>query len=333
MGATSDGLSRRGWARAAALGASAMLRGGAGSAAPQDATTKAEPIKIKDADLAEVEKKLRESGIQAVHKLRSKHYQAIGDASDVFMRSILGDCEQLAVDYLKHFKRRGFEVRAPERPLNLLVFRDDRSFGRYFKTPSLIEAASKGIGAQVVGAYDRSSNLLNVFDWRNVPMAARSSHLNIQTIAHEGSHQLTFNTGLLKREGDVPRAVSEGLGTYGEPRKVIGPSEFGRINVRRLDELAKSRRVVDWIPLRNLIADDALLRGRLLVIAYAESWLLVHFLMHDPEWTPRFRDYLAAIRPRQAPTRRVEDATEHLGDLDALDRALKAYSIQLLRSM
>lgn len=334
-GAT-GGYNRRDWARAAAFGVSGWLGRGAASAAIQAGAEGRKPIEIKDADLAEVEEKLRGLGIKGVRKLRSKHYQAVGDASDVFMRSILGDCEQLAVDYLKHFEQRGFEVVAPDRSLILVLFRDDRSFGRFFGMPSLPEAASKGIGAQMTGAYDRSSNLLNVFDWRNVPMASRSSHRNVQTVAHEGTHQLTFNTSLLNRSGDAPTAVIEGLGTYGEPRKVIGPSALGRINVRRLDELAKYRRVVDWIPLRELIADDAVLREGLVakvVLAYAQSWLLVHFLMHDPEWTPRFRDYLAAIRPRQAPTRRIEDATEHLGDLDALDRALKAYSIRLLRSM
>ncbi len=294
------------------------------------------PIEIKDADPAEVENQLREAGINGVHKLRSRRYLAIGDASDVFMKSILGDCEQLAVDYLKHFKQRGFEIAAPDQTLILLVFRDDRSFGKFFRMPSLPEAASMGIGAQMTGAYDRSSNLLNVFDWRNVPMASRSSHLNVQTVAHEGTHQLTFNTGLLNRSGDAPTSIIEGLGTYGEPRKVIGPSAVGRINVRRLDELAKYRRVADWIPLRDLIADDSLLREGLVakvVLSYAQSWLLVHFLMQVPDWTPKFRDYLAAIRQRRAPTRRLEDATEHLGDLDALDRALKAYSIQLLRGM
>ena len=301
--ATSGGLSRRGWVRATAFGISGMLVGDAGFAAPQAAAKKHKPIEIKDADLADVEKQLDRAGITHVHKLRSNHYQAIGDAADVFMTSMLRDCEQLAVEYLRHFKQRGFEVHPPDKTLILLVFRDDRSFGRFFRTPSLPEAASKGIGAMVTGVYDRSNNLLNVFDWRNVPMAARSSHRNVQTVAHEGTHQLTFNTGLLNRSGDVPTSVIEGLGTYGEPRKVIGPSALGRINLRRLDELAKYQRVVDWIPLRDLIAKDALLREGLVakvVLAYAQSWLLVHFLMHDPEWTPKFRDYLAAIRPRQA---------------------------------
>ncbi|APW60799.1 DUF1570 domain-containing protein [Paludisphaera borealis] len=337
LDAMAGDLSRREWIRATALGVSGMLVGDAVLAAPQAVKKEDKPpIEIKDSDLAEVERKLEKAGITRVHRLDSAHYQAVGDAADVFMKSILGDCEQLAVAYLRHFKDRGFEIHAPERSLILLVFRDDRSFGKFFRMPSLPEAASKGIGAQMTGAYDRSTNLLNVFDWRNVPMAARSSHLNVQTVAHEGTHQLTFNTGLLNRSGDVPVSIIEGLGTYGEPRKVIGPSALGRINLRRLDDLAKLQRVTDWIPLHDLIVNDAIIREGLVVrvsLAYAQSWLLVHFLLNDAEFTPKFRDYLNAIRTRKTTAHRLDDAKQHLGDLAALDRALKAYSIRLLRSL
>jgi len=304
-------------------------------AASQEATKVDKPIEIKDSDLADVEKKLKDVGIDRVHRLTSAHYQAIGDAAEVFMKSALIDCEQLAVDFLKHFKARGFDLHAPERTLILLVFRDDRSFGRFFHIPSLPEAASKGIGAQMTGAYDRSTNLLNLFDWRNVPMASRTPHRNTHTIAHEGTHQLSFNTGLLERSGDIPVSIVEGLGTYGEPRKVMGPSPLGRINLRRLDDLAKIQRVERWIPLRELIVNDAILREGLVSrvsLAYAQSWLLIHFLMNDDEFTLRFRHYLNVVRARKTPEHRLDDAEKHLGDLDDLDRTLKAYSIRLLRT-
>ena len=53
-------------------------------------------------------------------------------------------------------------------------------------------------------------------------MAPRASHRNMETLAHEGTHQLSFNTGLLSREGDMPLCIVEGLGTYGEARKTSG---------------------------------------------------------------------------------------------------------------
>jgi hypothetical protein len=248
------------------------------------------------------------------------------------MKTTLGDCEQLAAEYLRHFKTRGFEVHAPDRPLLVLAFRDERSFGRFAR----VHLGLKEAGSPVVGSYNRSTNLLNVFDWRNVPMAARSSNRNVQTIAHEATHQLTFNTGLLDRSGDLPIAVVEGLGAYGEPRKVIGPSPLGRMNVRRLDDLAKLQRTTDWIPLHDLLVDDDAFRQGFLTrinLAYAQGWLLVHYLMHEADLAPKFRDYLKAVYARKTDEHRLEDATKHLGDLDALDRDLRAYSIRLLRSL
>ncbi len=329
-------LTRRGWLRSTGLGVAAACAGDLGLPSPRAAEDDDASSRFKDVDLAEVEQKLHEAGIGKVHQLRSNHYQAIGDAADSFMKSSLVDCEQLALDYLRHFKTRGFEVRPPEHRLILVVLRDDLSFGKFLRIPSLMKAGEQGIGAQPSGVYDRSTNLLNVFDWRNVPMASRSSHRNVQTVAHEGTHQLTFNTGLLNREGDLPTCFSEGLGTYGEPRKVIGSSDLGRLNVQRLDELAKLRRRIDWIPLHELVTNDSIFREGLvdrLMLGYAQSWVLVHYLLNNKEYLPRFRAYLSAVHSRKAKEHRLDDAKEHLGDLDALDRALQGYVVQLLRSL
>ncbi len=43
-----------------------------------------------------------------------------------------------------------------------------------------------------------------------------STRVNTFTLVHEAIHQLTYNTGLLDRQADVPVAISEGLATFGE---------------------------------------------------------------------------------------------------------------------
>jgi len=325
---------RRGWLRATAGGLAAAVVGGLGPSSLKAEDD--EPIILQDADIAKVERKLKEAGIDPIRRLRTAHFEAIGDASDSFMKSCLTDCEQLAFDYLKHFKARGFEVELPKDRLILAAFNDDRSFGKFLHLPSLMRAGAQGIGAQPSGAYDRSTNLLNVFDWRNAPMYSRPANRNAQTLAHEGTHQLTFNTGLLDRAAVPPICVVEGLGTYGEPRKVIGPSDLGRLNIQRLDDLAKLRRMVDWIPLTELLVDDSLFREGLvarLMLAYAQSWVLVHFLLNTEEWIPKFREYLKNNGAGQSPELRLDEARKHLGDLDALDRVLKDYATKLLRSL
>jgi len=303
---------------------------------PSSAGEDHEPIQLQDADIAEVERKLQEAEINPIRRMRSAHFEAIGDANRSFMKSCLTDSEQLAFDYLKHFKARGFDVELPKDRLILVTFNDDRSFGKFFNLPSLMQAGARGVGAQPAGAYDRSTNLLNVFDWRNAPMYSRPANRNAQTLAHEGTHQLTFNTGLLDRAAAPPICVVEGLGTYGEPRKVIGPSDLGRINVPRLDDLAKLRRMVDWIPLTELLVNDALFREGLvarLMLAYAQSWVLIHYLLNSKEWVNKFRDYLQTTGAGESPELRLKEAEDHLGDLDALDRALKDHATKLLRSL
>ncbi|WP_165251570.1 DUF1570 domain-containing protein [Paludisphaera soli] len=317
LGATAAGL----------LGASTWSGALAEFQAP--ASLGATPTPARDADEAEVGRKLRECGLGEPGRLRSNHYLALGDASESFMRSTLTDCELLSIAYFRHFEERGFEVRRPERPLLVVAFRDERSFGRYHGIPPTG-------GAQPVGIYDKVANTLSVFDWRNVPMASRASNKNVQTVSHEGTHQLTFNSGLLDRQADVSLAIVEGLGTYGEPRKVLGESDLGRLNVQRVDDLAKLRRTVAWIPARDLLMDDAILRqglfGRVL-LAYAESWALVHYLLNDKERRPGFRDYLKLARTRTTPEHRRADLERHLGDLDDLDRELQAYAVRLVRSL
>ena len=303
---------------------------------PEKEKVRPQPVQSPEAELAAVRDKLERARIGPLETVHSAHYVAIGDAPKAFMSTILADGEQLEVDFLRFFVAREFPVHPPDRPLIVVMFRDDRSFGRYFRLPSLLDAAGQGRAIQPAGLYDRLTNVLHVFDWRNVPMRSRASHLNMETLAHEGTHQLTFNTGLLNREGDIPLCIVEGLGTNGEARKTTGASEFGRLNLKRMDDLARIQRRVPWIPVRNLITRDPILRAGnsdRIMLAYAQSWLLVHYLISTAEALPRFREYLKAIAARVKPDRRIEDAQAHLGDLDTLDQELRRYAIRLQLSL
>jgi hypothetical protein len=330
-------IDRRGWLRLMIGGVAGATFGSSNALAAQDARKARKPgADTSEADLDAARGKLAQAGIGTINTVRAVHYQAIGDAPEAFMKLTLGDCEQLAQDFDKHFRGRGFRVHPPDRRLTVVVFRDDRSFRRFFPQLSTGKSAGKGASVQRVGNYSRATNILYVFDWRMVPMEPRSSHRNSETLAHEGIHQLSYNTGLLAREGDVPLCIVEGLGMYGEARPVTGPSDLGRINLRRLDDLARTQRMIDWIPLRELFTDDSVLQaGKALrvLLGYAQCWLLVHYLMKDPETLPKFRNYLDAIAARKKADRRLEDAQAHLGDLDALDRELRRYAIRLQRSI
>ena len=71
------------------------------------------------------------------------------------------------------------------------------------------------------------------------------------------------------------------------------------------------------------------------MLGYAQSWLLVHYLMTEPADAARFRDYLKTIAQRTKGEAIIGSRTPgpHLGDLDVLDRELRRYAVHLQMSL
>jgi hypothetical protein len=283
------------------------------------------PAEEEAEELRRAEARTRKVSADPLVVRKSAHYQAIGDASATFFKLTLSDCEQMAADFLEHFRSRGFDVNLPGRRMTVIVFRDERPFVR------LAENAPPG----TMGFYSLPSNWLALFDFRNAPMhPGAAGQNNMETLTHEATHQLCFNTGLLERECDVPLSVIEGLAMYCERRRLFDRSKPGQANLRRLDELAHIRRREPWVGVQELLSDDrASFRrtGDRMLLSYAESWLMVYHLMSDPLRLPQFRAYLATLRTRRDKTHRLEDARTHFGDLAALDRELRQEGIRLQR--
>lgn len=295
-------VTRREWA------AGALAAGLAAGAGQGDLSREIEDLKAV----------LKKAGIGPLRLFISEHYLAIGNGTERFLRDELNECERMAWAYLGHYRARGFEVKAPEYRMTIVVLATAGDFRAYLSA----EGAPNTGGA--AGVYDRKSNRLIVF--LGVAPADDRGRLS-----HEATHQLTFNTGLLAREGDVPRCFIEGLGCYGECVKPGAMPLPGQMHFVYLGAL---RRKSTWIPIAQLIWSDHFLlpdAGTDLLLAYAESWMLVHFLMNDPAHLPGFRRYLSAVRGRRDATRRLDDAREHLGDLEQLHVAVKHYGDRMVR--
>ncbi len=262
---------------------------------------------------------------RSIQIMRSNHFQAVGDASESFMKITLGDCERIAQGYFDHFRAKGFDVRDPDRRLTLIVFVDDRQFRSF----------NKGVARWVLGLYKPTDNWLVLFDFRNATsqrLRQQGYQANMLNLAHEATHLLAYNTGLLNRQGDVPRAITEGIATYSEARKVQGQSEPGQINSLRLDDLAHIQRRVNWISVAELLTDEKAAFGPTqdrLLLAYAESWLLVYHLMTTPSRLTQFRAYLKSISKRTDAVHRRQDAEASFGSLDQLDRDVRQKGIRL----
>ncbi|HEV3120953.1 MAG TPA: DUF1570 domain-containing protein [Isosphaeraceae bacterium] len=276
----------------------------------------------------EVRDRAKDVGIKTIFSHTTAHYVGIGNAPDRFILKALQICESLERDYRSHFAFKGFAVRPPARRLTVVALADAKSYAAFSgQEPVLGEG----------GHYDIDNNRLIIFDNRaqgelTVQQAERA---NLISLVHEAMHQLTFNTGLLDREADVPLAISEGLATYAEQREPVGSTRLGQKNHGRLDGLrmAREKDRNAWIPVSQLLTDDKPFLGEgselQTQLAYAESWVLVYELL-KPAKPAHFRDYLEAVATRNDASHRLDDAKQHLGDLTKLDRQLQQAGAQML---
>lgn len=284
----------------------------------------ADPGEWTAADLAPIFARAKQAklGGFASDESKEKHYVGIGDAPADFRAEAVAVCEALAKVYRDYFENKGFKVESPASQLVVIILKDRDSYQAFV-------GEGADVGAEVGGHYDVESNQLVVFDSRsNDGGRNASTRVNTFTLVHEAIHQLTYNTGLLDRQADVPVAISEGLATFGELWQYSNRrATLGVKNKARLAVFSQPENQGAWIPLEELLNNDELFEDPdKIQIAYAESWLLVHyFLRSTPAKLTKFRAYLEAIRARRDPSERRADARTHLGDLARLDKELKKY--------
>jgi hypothetical protein len=276
---------------------------------------------------AEVQAQAKKAGLGPFRSSITEHYLGIGDAPDDFRKEALRRCGALAATYQEHFQDKGFAVTFPRRRLTVVTLKDQPTYAAFL---------GEEPGGDVGGHYDLDTNQLVIFDFRpgkKLPAGAPLERINAFTLMHEATHQLTFNTGLLDRQGDVPKAVSEGLAMYAELWRPDGRSILGAVHRPRLQEIVKRANEPEpWIPLGQLLTNDTLFeRAATEQLAYAEAWVLVHYLLKTTGALPKFRAYLDAIRPRRTASERLADATTHLGNIDALDLALRKHAARLIQ--
>jgi Protein of unknown function (DUF1570) len=319
---------RRSWLFRAASGG-VFLAAIAKSPGRADATQdkKKSPAEEAAGELERATSRVRAVTSHSLQVAISQEYQVVGDADPTFIQTSLRDYDAIASDFLAHYQARGFQVKAPERRMTLVAFVDERPFREFARK------FARGVPPKVSGFYSRPENWLVLFDFRNVPASALGGALkNVRVLAHEATHQLTFNTGLLNRQGDVPAAIMEGLACYGEARRLRGRSELGLLNGERLDDLAHIRRRAQWIKLADLLTDDSPSAGGSfdqMQLFYAQSWLLIYSLMNTPARLPQLQSYFKTIFPRVDKKKRLDDAGKCFGNLDQLNQELRREAIRL----
>ena len=287
--------------------------------------------------------------LQKKHKLApmarydSKRFAAYSNASDAFTTLRLRQCEIFYDLFYNHFHKKGFALNHPSQRLMLAVFDSPDGVDAYL---------GMKLSAGITGMYHPSTNRLLLYDLsenrflvdqkkkaldtaKKIPSSVERSRfvetverkmditvkdVNLTTTMHEAAHQLSFNCGLLNRQGDVAIWLAEGLACYCEATESGEWQAIGAPNSGRIRDLARAQN--KFMPLQVLINEDW--RSGRVLLGYSQSWALFRMLLQ--ERPQAMKAYLAQIRARRTPEYRLADFRQAFGnDLAAVELRYVAY--------
>ena len=265
-------------------------------------------------------------------------------------KSYLSTFDTIARTFTSYFSKRGIPLTRSRFPLVAVVFGTQPEFAAY--------ARAEGVSSteNVSGYYLRTSNRVAAYEPRRVAarrlnpdplrMALGSSDVfNVQpdfarvpeslrdTLVHEATHQMAFNTGLHSRVGHDPKWVIEGLATLFEPDAVrtntARSQPADRINHQRkawFESLLRPKWRSDT--LTGLIMSDRMFQSDA-GGAYALAWSLSFYL--NEARPGDYSQYLGRLKARDhgsayTPEQRLKDFQIVFGnDLRRFEAAFLRY--------
>ncbi len=284
-----------------------------------------------------------------LQRFESTYFSCWSNANDIFTIRRLQNCDILYRLFYSHFRQRGFSLSQPPRKLRVVMFNSTLGFEAFIGEP---------MPPTITGIYHPKKNTLVLYDLHQNKLLAglnkealkRMKRIrrdrekiqfvrriqritgqlgddnNLSTAMHEAAHHVSFNCGMLNRNGDVPIWLAEGLACYCESTDTGGWQGIGAPNTERVRAL---QRVVDgngkWIQLRELIGSDAWrLDRRTITLGYSQSWALFYMLMKKQPHN--MRKYLKRIYNRRSNRSRISDFAACFGtDLRHLQVAYFSY--------
>lgn len=138
----------------------------------------------------------------------------------------------------------------------------------------------------------------------------------LQVLQHELTHHFTFQYFTAA----YPSWYTEGFADY------AGAIEISDDNVVNVGMFMQSRaatlRQLAWVPLHKLMNPIPGQRDFPGIAIYSQGWITVHYLNSSPQGRAMLADYLKRINEGQS----FGKALEAFGDIDKLDREVRAYS-------
>ncbi len=215
---------------------------------------------------------------------QTNHYLYIYNTSEEFYLATSRILESMLPGVILHGKAMQIDVREPQLPLVVVMFKTEADFQKYQRMPP-----------GVVAYYHTLSN--RVFMYENSRLADARPDLAVQqalaTIAHEGAHQVLHNIGVQQRLSLWPMWLSEGLAEYfapttaGERLKWKGSGQVNDLRMFELEQYIKSRAAEK--PDGQLI-EHTTQAARLTSTGYATAWALTHYLAKNKR--VEFNDYV-----------------------------------------
>ncbi len=273
----------------------------------------------------------------------SKRFSAYSNASETFTSLRLRQCEVFYDLFYNHFSKKGFSLHHPGQRLMLAIFDSPDGVDAYLGTKlssgitglyhpptnrlvlydlsenrALLEHKKKALAgaAKIASTVDRT----RFVETLERKLEGTVKDVNLTTTMHEAAHQLSFNCGLLNRQGDVAIWLAEGLACYCEATESGEWQAIGAANSGRIRELERAHG--KFIPLAELINKDW--RNGPVLLGYAQSWALFRMLLQ--ERPQGMKKYLEQIYPRRTPDYRLADFRQAFGnDLNSLEQRHVAY--------
>jgi len=219
-----------------------------------------------------IAQRLAEYGFENFETRQTRRYLYVYDCSDRFTEVTSRILETVFRGVMMYAQVQKIDVKAPETPLVVIIFRRSDEFQKYTRVPEGVLAHYNVLTNHIV-MYEESKM------WQIKPELAIQQ--SISTIAHEGAHQILHNIGVQQRLSVWPMWLNEGLAEFFAPTmtdrqlKWKGAGQVNDMRMFELEQYIKSR--TNDESSGELVA-QTVGAARLTSTGYASAWALTHYL-------------------------------------------------------
>jgi hypothetical protein len=214
----------------------------------------------------------------------------------------------------------------PEFPLVAIVFHSQREFMQYSRQ------VGGSVSPSILGYYSPRTNRVILYDSSQGQSTDENWYLNAETIIHEATHQLAFNTRLHSRAASPPRWVGEGLAMLFEAPGVWDSRHHkhltDRINRRRLETFRQYMPQRPRGSLPQFVSSGQRTFASQPTISYAEAWAFSFFLSEQEP--SKYMQYLAKTAARE-PLKKYTQAEQLAEFTSVFGNDLKMIEARYLR--